>query len=390
MPDLPEVQDRALSRVPAEIWHEIFEFVTSVPRKYEFTMDDVAYITANEEKKTETGIPTSQRADEITKSRFSTIRVCKDWYGIGIKALWSHLRIDVCTEPIRAIEGIQGAISRDVTIASYVIRITLRDSGKKPPVESGVLEGPLRRLTSQLPSLQIFICPGIYGSGMVKPSLDIVVWKTCCWCETFRHVLERASYIENARVFSICVDRYFLPTFDFLPMLFYRLESLRVKIYSLKTIDNLTRSWEFPNLRTLSIQTTYITRLLNFIEKWSANLEILEISLAKSEWLRSINLPNVKELRIYGDIWMSYQITGPKVEQFCLLSFRNTNRYNRDDIIRAVDYTRSSFPALRMLKLHTYWAESYDPAFDYRLTGPDIRDWVDAGLEIDISLCRFE
>ena len=43
-----QAQDRALSRVPVEIWHDIFEFVTSVPRKYEFTLDGAAYVMMNE------------------------------------------------------------------------------------------------------------------------------------------------------------------------------------------------------------------------------------------------------------------------------------------------------------------------------------------------------
>jgi hypothetical protein len=132
MSDLPEVEDRALSRVPVELWRDIFDFVTSVPRKYEFTMDGAAYVMANEASRVETGIPTSKEASEITRSRFSIIRVCKHWYAIGIRAHWSHLRIGLYAEPIRKIERIQEAISRDTQLASYVIRITLEESRTKP------------------------------------------------------------------------------------------------------------------------------------------------------------------------------------------------------------------------------------------------------------------
>jgi len=114
-----QAQGQASSRVPVEVWHEIFGFVTS---KYEFTLDGRAYVMMNEGLRAE-------EAAEITKSRFSIIRVCKYWYAIGIKALWSHLRINVYGEPIRAIEGIQEAIRRDPLLASYVIRLSLEESG---------------------------------------------------------------------------------------------------------------------------------------------------------------------------------------------------------------------------------------------------------------------
>jgi hypothetical protein len=35
------LEDRALSRVPVELWHDIFDFVTSVTSKYEFALDGV-------------------------------------------------------------------------------------------------------------------------------------------------------------------------------------------------------------------------------------------------------------------------------------------------------------------------------------------------------------
>ena len=118
-----QAQDRALSRVPIEIWHDIFEFVTSVPRKYEFTLDGAAYVMMNEASRAEIGIPTPKEAEEITRFLYSIVHVCKHWYAIGIKALWSHLRINIFGDAIRAIEGIQEAIRRDTFLAAQVMGV---------------------------------------------------------------------------------------------------------------------------------------------------------------------------------------------------------------------------------------------------------------------------
>jgi hypothetical protein len=133
----------------------------------------------NEASRAETGIPTSEEAIEITKSRFSIIRVCKLWYAIGIKALWSHLRINVrAVDTIQAIKGIQEAIRRDRVLASYIIRITLWESGIGIwEAAADVVEGPLWRLTSRLPSPKIFVFPRRYVRGMANSSLDVAVWR---------------------------------------------------------------------------------------------------------------------------------------------------------------------------------------------------------------------
>jgi hypothetical protein len=385
---LPAARKQSCLRVPIEVWHDIFEFATSVPRKYEFTMDGAAYVMANEASREETGMPTSKEVVEITRFRFSIIKVCKHLYAMGIKALWSHLRIDVRTEPIRVIEGIQEAISHDTTLTSSVIRLTLEES-KMRPVVPGDLDEPLQRLTSQLTSLKIFVCPSKYACGMAKASLDVVVWNRYIHPKVFRQVLEQTTYIQNTRVLDISFRTDHQAHFGWNPILFPRLESLYIQIYSEQTIEHLTRSWEIPNLRILSIKGVSATYWLNFIEKWSTNIDILELSNSKTEWPRPIQLPNMKELRIEESLWMSYRISAPKLVRFCLLSFDTLNRPTRDNIIRAVNHARASFPALCRLQFRGPEGDEYDKVpFDYSLTSPEIRSWRKAGLKVDVFLSQ--
>jgi hypothetical protein len=382
MPNLPAVQDRAFSRFPVEVWRDIFEFVTTVPRKYEFTMDGAAYVMTNEASRAEAGIPTSEKEYEITKSRFSIIRVCKHWYAIGIQALWSHLRIDVCTEPIRAIEGIQEAINRDTAIASYVIRITLEESRRKPPIKPAVIDGLLQSLTSQLPSLQIFVCPGIYGCGMAKSSLDIVVWKHHIYSMVLRQILQQTTNMKDTRVLSIVIltdgEHYFTGN----AVLFPRLESLSLKVLSRYTVDDLTQSWKIPNLKILSVKGLYPINWLDLIEKWGANIDVLEFQNHSSEWPRSIQLPKLKELHIYEGISMPYRIAAPKIERICL-NFVVSLSPRQDKIVKAVDRARTSFPTLRRLQFRDPGMGSV--IIDYSLTGPDIHSWNDV-FSVDVLL----
>jgi hypothetical protein len=124
---------------------------------------------------------------------------------------------------------------------------------------------------------------------------------------------------------------------------------------------------------------------LNFIEKWSGNMDILELAFEGSYWSRPIRLPNLKELRINVDLWMSYEIAAPKVERVYFLSFNGGAIPARDKILRSIDYARASFPALRRVKFVGLEGYSYQgKSYHHDLTSSDICNLIQAGLEVDI------
>src|SRR4051812_45548524 len=98
---------KAVSRIPQELWQEIFEFAASVHRKFELTLEGAAYVMANDASRKETGIPTPEEEAELRRLRSTIVQVCRVWDGIGIRALWSHLYIDLEGNPKRAIKGVQ-------------------------------------------------------------------------------------------------------------------------------------------------------------------------------------------------------------------------------------------------------------------------------------------
>jgi hypothetical protein len=77
----------------------------------------------------------------------------------------------------------------------------------------------------------------------------------------------------------------------------------------------------------------------------------------------------------------------PQLELFCLLSFDRRMRPVREKVIGIVDHARASFPALRRLRFHMKGGSAVTPPavpFDFSLTSPDIRTWIEAGLEVDV------
>ena len=120
-------------------------------------------------------------------------------------------------------------------------------------------------------------------------------------------------------------------------------------------------------------------------------MSILELSglfHGRSEWPRSIHLPNLKELRVNVGLWMSYKIAAPKLERFGVLLFHALDPPPRENIIRAVDYARTSFPALLRLQFHGIGDSYEEEPFDYDLRRLDIRSWKEAGLEVDLLLSK--
>jgi hypothetical protein len=122
-------------------------------------------------------------------------------------------------------------------------------SGMKRPVALSGLDGSLRKLTSQLPSLQIFVCSSRYACGMAKSSLDVVVWTHHRYPNICYQALKQTAYIQNTRVLSLDIQTHNRAIFAWSPMFFPRLESLYLQVYSLQAFDQITRNWELPNLQ---------------------------------------------------------------------------------------------------------------------------------------------
>jgi hypothetical protein len=392
MPDLPAAQDRALSRIPVELWREIFTFVTSVPHEYEFTCNGAAYVLANEASRTETGIPSKEEIVKIVNLRLLIIQVCKHWYSIGIQALWSHLCIGLKTEAVRDLVGIQCAIDRDPILASFVLRLTIvRSSISKIPTDPSLFNRLLRELTGRLPSLQTYICPSEYALCMAKPSLDVVVWEQIIRPVVYYKHFE-IPYIQNTRVLSINFQSVREILAHPNPFHFPRLESLRLQVYKPSMVDSLTRSWHIPNIQILSIRSSRATPWLEFIEKWGTKIRTLELILRMSDWSRVVQLPALKELLVDGRFCVLYKIVAPKLERFFIFWIDASERTVREDVIEIVDHARKSFPTLKRLRLRGLEGDPFedDPFIapveppSYGLTIHDLDGWREAGLEVDV------
>jgi hypothetical protein len=194
--------------------------------------------------------------------------------------------------------------------------------------------------------------------------------------------------MQNTRVLSIGFSNLqFLP--DWNTLHFPRLESLRLRVFTPKLADSLIRSWHIPNIQILSIESDWPNLWLEFIEKWGAKIQMLELILQVPEWSHVIQLPVLKELLVYGRSCIPYKIVAPKLERFCIFWIDGHNRTVREDVITSVDHARRSFPTLKRLRLRGFEGESYVDQFTpqrYGLTGHDLDEWREAGIWVDIRL----
>jgi hypothetical protein len=104
---------------------------------------------------------------------------------------------------------------------------------------------------------------------------DVIVWNTRIQPEMYHQVFEHANYVKNARVLSIRfrMDVDMRPEWGKHDLVFPRLESQCLRIYSIDMLHNLSKRWKISRLRILSINSLETPILFEFIDKWSYTLQ---------------------------------------------------------------------------------------------------------------------
>lgn len=165
---------RALEKIPAELWHKIFESTTPVPLKYQFNSERAACALVNEDYRLEHKYFTILEETQAIQYHLAVVQVCKYWYEIGIQALWSRLSLRVTDKIFEILGGVRDAIERRPTLAASVIQVSLQHECFTLRNQE-IIFSHLEKIIPQLTSLKIIICPPAYGRYMTRPSLDIVV-----------------------------------------------------------------------------------------------------------------------------------------------------------------------------------------------------------------------
>jgi hypothetical protein len=219
-------------------------------------------------------------------------------------------------------------------------------------------------------------------AGIETLSLDVVICnnKKAWW---FHQVLEYAAYFKNVRVLSIPFAMVFSPECEWKTndLVFPRLESLHLPIFSEEVMQHICEYWKAPHLRILSTNGLATPIWFNFMEKWSSTLQILHLENSETPWSKRLQLPALKELhinRLWDHLW---NIDAPNLEKLCIFWIQHHEAMK--NLYQYINRCRTFFPKLRRLRLRGYPCDFVTIEL-FKITKGNLDTWSKAGLEVDM------
>jgi hypothetical protein len=250
-------------RVPIEIWCHIFALGTEIPGKNEFSMDGDTYHPIEFDDPSILGVPDRSEQIQILKFRLNVVLVCKNWYSMGIRALWSHLWF---TQSRRLGPSIAQSLGLKPELALYVIRLTLvQDRG------TSRTDQYLAWITTRIINARIIDCPidAITEDSVVRP--DILL---------------------------LPPSMLFIRDLGVLSSIFAEIRTLRISLYLETTLGNFKGPIEFPRLENLYLFSAVGLRGESLTGLWkmpslrSLNLRYLEVPLLYDKFWKPTVVPS--------------------------------------------------------------------------------------------------
>lgn len=372
-----DVEGSGHTKVPVELWTEIFWFATAIAGKDDLCCDGLAYDILPRE---ETGISSVYNYSELSQllgERHKIVHVCRSWYAIGIKSLWSHLiiRPSVTENQLHRLNKI---LEARCDLAAAVIRLTIqfdRDVEFRQSAREGIL--PL------LPNLRIISSP--FGSVDKSPMATVQIATVF----NLRVFISTRSYKfgdcwKNLQALCITVEyQSHQPNIVSLP----QLRHLRLIRNDQSGGQRIVTHWKLPNLQTLSIQSLWSNFWGDLLRSCRGTLEQLEISAMNSYETEEIIMPRLSSFLIsnlYAEGWLPC-IKSAQLSRVALfgVDFIHEFRSNRDEVIRTIQSILSSYETLTSLCIYEE-GRYLSPKTKYGITQEDIESLRSGGITIQI------
>ena len=147
-------------RLPVELWIQVLTLAAGHPTKDEFADKVESYERFPRDQRTI--FPQMTRGEEtiLLRSRIVLALVCKAWYPIVIKLLWSHLRVILNKALFNAMERVLETLHHNPHIGTLVRHLTIRAETAAFPRRQEchyVNNLMLIKLMKQLPHLKLLI-----------------------------------------------------------------------------------------------------------------------------------------------------------------------------------------------------------------------------------------
>lgn len=253
---------------------EIFGLATIIPGKDDFTVDPAAYAAMTCDNAS-SNILTPTEQSQIYDGRLNIIRVCRYWYAIGVRLLWSHLRITL-PDSTGILRHVYNILERRPEISRSVIRLTIR---YRPDSEHfGALS--IERMIKHLSNLRILCCPTELGTigHFYLPNIVVLIPQS-----KVHQILPMlgGKFWLNIRI--LIFRRGLGPIVTYAPeeIEFSQLGILRVHDEHGDVLRYIAEYWKMPALHTLSIEISNTTssshQWVKILESCATNLRKLEL-----------------------------------------------------------------------------------------------------------------
>lgn len=326
-----------LHGLPTEIWQYIFR-IAGDPLDYFNRVDPQFGVASNWFFSDKTEATIRDYGDWaypfLFRTRLSIILVCKSWYFMGIRLLWSHLRVRE-RDDRGFVSTIYQSLKQNPAIASYIIRLTIVPlTVRRSDNFSTKEDTPIVQIVPLLPNLTTISCSSLLAARLPSslPILSAIIhnvsssatqnslWynnipiKPYFWhhCHTLSFVLTKDQWRGQAN-----------PQHQYT---FHNLVNLRLCMPAPSAISWILGCWEFPVLKNLSIVSNNHRGWIPFIKSVRLTIESLQVPshIDYAMETDTLEMPKLKELHII-DEFRNYLTPGrlwnhvygiPKLQKF--------------------------------------------------------------------------
>jgi hypothetical protein len=311
-------------RLPTEIWTNILCLATRMQDDDEFA-DNVQSIISTKPFNLLVGVKCDTTGEneekQIIKDRLCFVKVCKSWYRIAIRFLWSHLKINISPQVCNLIFIIE-QLERSPLLRSFVLRVDIdvawdeMMSNELDEEESCAIIKEIGSLLSTrfyplLMQLQCLFSPLVFAKGDI-PVHPSVVFLLPGGLLPSTQVETRFGadfsweggphFWRHTQILDVNLDGAQLVTGkgygrSNAPIIFPRLIGLKLASCEDESIiEYITSTWQAPCLQMMTLHLEYTDAWFSLIEWTKSNLVTLHLFTYILPHHSPIEIPSLKTI----------------------------------------------------------------------------------------------
>ncbi|PVF98267.1 hypothetical protein CPB86DRAFT_362004 [Serendipita vermifera] len=380
-----------IHRLPLELLHQILAYAASPD------YDEFGYEATFEAVPSSGAPPTYISTDEVWvfKDRLHIAMVCKLWYKIGIRFLWSHLSLTISWWK-RHQDHFPNLLLREPTLCTYIIRLDLSYSFNETasfeeldPVEHQTpSEHEISTKLEFTQFVQMCMYPHLSNlqllcsdyslaniDGAVSPTITYLFseGKEHGEWDEVNHVWDGGSYLwRHTRMLELDLEGCLCLLDDnsrVLPVSLSRLEELTLKnCEDPGVIEQINSSWNAPLLHTLVVYVKYAdlsVDSLRWASKTLVNLSLSSVGIMEGTPVEFPILRTLVLQNCFTKRWKAV-IDAPALTNILFEDHAADRLYTlaRDRFAHIVANTLAPYPSCKSITFYRSYQVDYEFSFD--------------------------